>query len=241
MEKKSIVYQGQIIEFGVEYKRVKNINIRVLGDLSVVVSTSKSIGDEELKDLLMGKAEWILHAQAVLTERMAKKMSTKRHNDYTGGGRIAFWGEYIRLYFSQKGDLATVFRDGALWIHGYTEQTDVKALVEQFYYEQCEQAVAELHEKIYPIFAPYGVPKAQIRLKKLVASWGRCSSNDWRIVLNWQLVKADRACLEAVFFHEYCHFIHPNHSKEFYKLLDRLVPDHRVLKKLAEATVELRE
>lgn len=38
--------------------------------------------------------------------------------------------------------------------------------------------------------------------------------------------------VEYVVLHEYCHFIHPDHSKAFYSLVEKLMPDWRQRKKL---------
>lgn len=42
---------------------------------------------------------------------------------------------------------------------------------------------------------------------------------------NKRLLEAPRNCIEYVVMHEFCHFIHPNHSKHFYSFLAMLMPD----------------
>ncbi len=54
--------------------------------------------------------------------------------------------------------------------------------------------------------------------------WGSCSPNG-ELLLNPQLVKAPRHCIDYVIFHELCHLKEHNHSPAYYKLLGRSLPD----------------
>ena len=47
---------------------------------------------------------------------------------------------------------------------------------------------------------------------------------------------AMRNCIEYVVMHELCHFIHPNHSKQFYGFLAMLMPDWKERKQLLNKT-----
>jgi predicted metal-dependent hydrolase len=48
-----------------------------------------------------------------------------------------------------------------------------------------------------------------------------------KILLNPDLIRAPVACIDYVIMHELAHLIHPNHSENFYDLLDTLMPDWR--------------
>jgi len=37
--------------------------------------------------------------------------------------------------------------------------------------------------------------------------------------------KGNSKCIEYVFIHEFCHLVHPNHGKEFYSLLESILPE----------------
>ena len=67
--------------------------------------------------------------------------------------------------------------------------------------------------------------------------WGSCQHQTKTITINSQLIEAPRFCIEYVMMHEFCHFIHPNHSKDFYTLLQVMMPDWKERKKMLEVTV----
>ena len=50
------------IEYTLEYKRVKNINLRIKSDASVYVSANKRVSVAEIEKFMKSKAEIILRA-----------------------------------------------------------------------------------------------------------------------------------------------------------------------------------
>ena len=62
------------------------------------------------------------------------------------------------------------------------------------------------------------------RLRVMQTQWGSCSPKG-ELVLNPQLVKAPRHCIDYVIFHELCHLKEHNHSPLYYRLLSRVLPD----------------
>jgi predicted metal-dependent hydrolase len=43
-----------------------------------------------------------------------------------------------------------------------------------------------------------------------------------------QLIEAPLPCVEYVVWHEMVHFVHPNHSADFYRVLAAFLPDWKV-------------
>jgi predicted metal-dependent hydrolase len=64
-----------------------------------------------------------------------------------------------------------------------------------------------------------------VRIMK--TKWGSCSYKNNIITLNAYLIEHSIELIELVILHELLHFIHPNHSSEFYKLHEKLMPDYK--------------
>ena len=45
------------------------------------------------------------------------------------------------------------------------------------------------------------------------------------VTLNTLLLTKPRECLDYVALHELCHFVQPNHSPAFHRLMTELMPD----------------
>jgi predicted metal-dependent hydrolase len=72
----------------------------------------------------------------------------------------------------------------------------------------------------------YGVGEPEMRVRTMKRRWGSCTPSR-RILLNRWLVLAPTYCVDYVVIHELCHVVHPHHGRDFYRLLDRVLPDWR--------------
>ncbi len=61
--------------------------------------------------------------------------------------------------------------------------------------------------------------------------WGSCSIEKRKILLNLELAKKPRHCLEYVIVHELIHFIERNHNDNFKALLSRFMPNWKTYKR----------
>lgn len=73
-----------------------------------------------------------------------------------------------------------------------------------------------------------------LRIRRMSKQWGNCSPSG-TLTLNYHLVKAPRECIDYVLLHELAHHAEHNHSKRFYRLLDRVMPAWRKAKARLEA------
>lgn len=100
-----------------------------------------------------------------------------------------------------------------------------------------EEILMQICQKIYPLFAPFGVEFPQIKIRTMKTQWGSCRPQTGIITLNRRLLEAPIEAIEYVVLHEFAHFIHPNHSKEFYALVEQFMPDWKVRKKMLEGII----
>ena len=83
----------------------------------------------------------------------------------------------------------------------------------------------EILDEVYPAFIPYGIARPKVRIRTMKSCWGSCLVNKGIITLNRKLLMKPKECIEYVVVHELCHFIHPNHSKQFYSFMEQFMPD----------------
>lgn len=98
----------------------------------------------------------------------------------------------------------------------------------------------EAVDRVYPLFENYGIEKPELKIRTMKSRWGSCAFSRGKITLNRLLVLLPRECIDYVAAHELAHFIHPNHSREFYKLLNQVMPGYQVVRQyLKRVSIDL--
>ena len=70
----------------------------------------------------------------------------------------------------------------------------------------------------------------KITIKEIKYAWGSCSSKK-NITINLELIKYSQKAIRYVILHELCHIKHMNHSKEFWKLVEKYMPEYKEIQK----------
>lgn len=75
------------------------------------------------------------------------------------------------------------------------------------------------------------IPIPNLKIRKMTSRWGVCNIKNHNVTLNLELSKYNIECLNYVIVHELSHFIHPNHSKEFWLLVGKYYPNYKEIRK----------
>ena len=231
--KRTIMLEGQPLEYTLERKSVKNVNLHVRKDGSVYVSANAMVAAAQIDDFLISKSQFILNALKRFREQEEMRPQPKQ---YVSGETFYIQGRALRLKVVQAAK-NRVYTDG---VHIFLEVKDLsdsakkQRMVCSFLDQQCQVVFDEVVQEIYPIFQKYGVAVPMVRIRDMDTRWGSCLVKKGVITLNKRLLEAPRNCIEYVVIHEFCHFVHPNHSKHFYGFLSMLMPDWRERKKILD-------
>lgn len=71
----------------------------------------------------------------------------------------------------------------------------------------------------------YGFSWKRVSIRDQRSRWGSCSSNG-TLCFNWRLIVLPEPLADYVIVHELCHLKHLNHSRAFWHLVERAIPDH---------------
>ena len=103
--------------------------------------------------------------------------------------------------------------------------------MDKWLYNQVEEIVTSICEKVYPLFKKYCGDFPTIKFRKMTSRWGSCNFVRKILTFNYALINAPIECVEYVIYHEFTHFIEPNHSKKFYLALSNFLPEYKERKK----------
>ena len=181
---REIILGDRTIKYDLQYKKVKNINLRIKPDGSIKVSANKRVPQKIIDDFIISKADFI--------------------------------GRALEKY---KNIPATVQKQ-------YFTEDEVK------------EQIHDLCNKAFPYYEKRGIKYPEIKFRKMVSRWGSCHFQKGILTFNTNLMYAPTECIEYVVWHEFTHFLQPNHSSKFYNELAKVYPNWKECrKKLKEISI----
>jgi predicted metal-dependent hydrolase len=230
---KKIVLLDREVAYDLQRKNVKNINLRIKPDKSVTVSANNRISEEKIENFLKEKEEYICKALAHY-EQIEKMLPNPKQ--YVDGETFKIFGRDLRLkvFESKKNSIENDEAFIKLYVKDVNDFSLKNRMLNKWIFKQLEEKIKELCESVFPIFKKHGIIYPQIRFRKMVSRWGSCQPKRNILTFNYALVSAPIRCIEYVVYHEFTHFMQPNHSRKFYLALSTFLPDWKDRKKELE-------
>lgn len=114
------------------------------------------------------------------------------------------------------------------------EREDLKKIyvkaAKDYFPKRVKYYVNEIYWDDSQIFKQTNLPYVNITIREQKTRWGSCSSSG-TLSFNWRLMLAPPRILDYVVVHELCHFKYMDHSKEFWSLVESVLPDYRERRK----------
>jgi len=236
-EQRTLQTAAGILPYTFERKDIRNINLRIRPDGCVYVSAPENAEIAAVERFLSAKTEYIQSAK----EKFAAQKVPVYEMQYISGENVTLLGRNLRIQIVK--DKAEYVTSDGIYVFIHVRRPDYynrkKNLLNAWLNEQCSSVFTEIMQQTAKRFAGYGVTMPELRIRNMVSRWGSCQKDRGAIALNRRLIEAPKNCIEYVVMHEFCHLVYPNHSKQFYALLQVMLPDWRESKDLLEKCVVL--
>ena len=221
-----IVLGDRELFYELSRKPVKNINLRVHSDLRITVSANKSVSIERINDFILSKADWILSALDKFESKREKLLNT---DDF-----FYLWGEKLKLTVTEavRNSITSNENEVIITLKCLSDVNAKNTLINEFYKSECKQKITSICEKVYRICKISGLQFPDIKFRNMKSRWGSCNTQKKILTFNTALARLPLACAEYVVFHEFTHFLHPDHSKAFYTQLEAYMPNWKDCKRL---------
>lgn len=223
-ELRTIQGKTRTFEYILTRKAVKNLNMRVKPNGEIHVSANPLVSIKYID-------KFVLSHQETLTKTLNKYEKIRANMlpplQYVSGEKVRYLGDELHLLV-ETAPVEGVDKIGQFLFLRVknTEDFHRKEKVMQKWFSKMQVEVfLEICKEIHPLFKPYGVKYPLVKIRNMKSRWGSCQPQKGIITLNAKMIAAPREAIEYVILHEFAHFIHPNHSKEFYELVGQLMPD----------------
>ncbi|MUP45390.1 M48 family peptidase [Gramella sp. BOM4] len=227
MMNNSIKYGNSIIEYDLDFSERKTLGIKVHPDKSVRVTAPMDTDEEKIKRKILSKAAWILKQQDFFLSFHPITPPRK----YVSGETHLYLGRQYRLKLIEASKESVKLSAGYIIVslRDKTNKSRVKRLLRSWYKTKAELHFNKLFSENVHIAESLTEESPSLKYRWMEKRWGSCDRNG-TILLNLELIKAPKVCIEYVIIHEICHLAHLNHSSAFYELLGRLYPNWRETK-----------
>ncbi len=207
-----IKFGSKKIDFKLEYSDRKSLGITVTPDLFVLVKAPTNASLEKIKEKLLKKAPWILKQQSFFLSFHPKTPDRK----YISGETLLYLGRQYRLKV-KLGKIENVKLKGKLIEVTTPDKTKTKKLVTAWYLQNAKIKFHLLAKPLIEKFKKYNVTPTALVLRNMPTRWGSCTPKG-KIILNPELIKAPKGCIEYVIIHELCHLKYHDHTQKFIDL-----------------------
>jgi predicted metal-dependent hydrolase len=219
MSRHTFQFGSAAIEYELQFSDRKTLGITVTPEMSVIVSAPIGAEIHKIESRLIKRAPWILRS---ISYFLAFHPKTPKRKFVSGETHLYLGRQYLLKIV--KGDDESVKLKGKYLIVNMKKHNSAKALIENWYYERAKN---KLHSMAIPLienFKIYNVVPAAIELRNMPKRWGSCTTKG-KIILNPELIKAPKGCIEYVITHELCHLIHHDHTQKFFDLQSKQMKD----------------
>lgn len=218
-------------------KSVKNVNLRIKPEGEVLVSANNSVPTDFIDAFIEKKQRYIFSALSKYEEK--KKLFQAVPKRYVSGESYDLLGKSLRLKVEANKE-ENVYTDGVYIFLKVKDKDDFrhKEIMMSKWLKQYQTTVfEELLQEKYLLFEKYGVTYPTLKIRNMTSRWGSCQPKKGIITLNSKLIEAPRNCIEYVILHELVHFIHPNHSRQFWDFVAMMMPDWKERKEELEKII----
>lgn len=229
--KRNIVYGNTTIEYSLVFTDRKTLGIKVYPDKSVHVIAPTGTSMDKITEKVHNKAAWVLKQQDFFLSFHPITPPRK----YISGETHMYLGKQYRLKLIDADKESVKLHGGNITVYNKDKNNKkrIESLLKVWFKSKADLHFNKLFLEIAPLAKTFSNITPTLKYRWMDKRWGSCSQKD-EILLNIELIKAPKKCIEYVIIHELCHMAHLNHSTAFYELLDKLSPNWRRTKEELE-------
>lgn len=195
-------------------RRALEITVDRAGEL--ILSAPPGVPDERLREFVKRKRMWVYKE---LAKRDALNHEAPRKAFVDGEG-FAYLGKSYRLRLVPEADAAVKLQGGRFVMPKALARNGREHLIRWY----CERAKPWLWSKVEDFAARMEVKPSGLRVQDLGYRWGSCGKGEV-LYFHWKTILLPAALAEYVVVHEMAHLHEPHHTPEFWRRVERAMPD----------------
>lgn len=225
--KLTIEFGSTNIEFEVEYRKRKTLAIEITPPDNILVISPIGLSEDKIKELVKRKGKWIVQKLFEFKEMEYRPFD----RGFKNGEAFMYLGRNYSLQMIVDERLKypeVKLHQGKFYI--FTPEKDtfiMRKAMENWYRDKCEKRILD---RVNYYKSKIGKEPRIIKVKEQKKRWGSCTSKG-DIYFNWRCIMAPSNVFDYIVVHEMCHLIHMDHLKNFWNLVETIIPNYEDRKK----------
>ena len=174
-------------------------------------SQDSQLSDTPSDSPLKGSSSKMKGAQGSLSQRKLSRVSTSTY-------AVTVADDILLVRYPSDPNVLDASKVERMWLNFW------KTIGQDFMETLAQQVYSEFQR------AGYTVPIPTVRLRYMTSRWGSCTPLKEIITMNTRLLLGPTEFAHYVMVHEFAHFIEPNHSSRFYKVMSDVLPNWEQVK-----------
>lgn len=202
-------------KYNVIYKKRKTIGLEIKNNGTIEVKAPIGTKKSTIDDVLTKKELWI--------NSVLKKLEKR---EYLKENEIMLYGKIYKIIIKEdKEILRELVKISESSIFVYTKNKENVKFIIKAYLKK--MALNYITKRVHDFKDIFKIETKTIKIKEQKSIWGSCSYDN-KLSFNFKLIMAESFAIDYVIIHEMCHMIHKNHSKEYWELVESIMPDYRI-------------
>jgi len=223
----SVIYENQIIDFGIEYRNRRTMAIQIKPPDMVIVLSPPGIPEGIIRNRVKSKGSWIVKKLSELRDLDPED----NKKDFIDGEYFSFLGNNygIKIIKSVKKIPKVFFQDNRFCIETSdpSNQYRMRKIMEKWYREKSDRII---NDRVGLYIEKIGKRPRDVKIKEQKRRWGSCTAKG-KLYFNWRISMAPPGIIDYIVVHEMSHLVHQNHSIRFWQKVGSILPDYKVRRK----------
>jgi len=222
-----LVWRDKPVQYVIKRsKKAKTARITVDAVQGVEITVPVNFKRDWIDQILNQKAAWITDKM----NELSKLAGCPVPRSFTDGDIFYYLGDRYNLQvniFKGRTLHPVLIKENNIRVAvkpGLSEIERAKAVRQALVEWYSGQAKPIIIKKVDVFSHKLGVKPARVKIKEQKSRWGSCSGKG-NINLNWKIIMAPPGVIDYVIVHELCHLIKLDHSPEFWRLVESVLPD----------------
>ncbi len=226
MDTKTFKYGDNEYQYYIVYQDRKTVRLTVYPNLKIVLYCRIGYSKDKIEKFLKRKALW-LKSQVQDLKRLQRSNKKK---EYVSGESFLYLGRQYKLIVEEGDEDYVRFKSGRIMLYT-TDKSRNQNILDDWYLNRAKKVFRDRYRVMLKKFNYEFVP--DLALRKMPKRWGSFLTKK-KVLLNPELIKASKECIDYVIIHELCHMKHQNHSPEYYRFLSSKCPNWKGVKEQLE-------